>query len=447
MDKRAWKQLFFLATAVLTALMFWNLECTSRIRPAKQSDFSKEREIPEKETDQKKEKSVFSEKETAIRVLIRSDAFQSEYHETLSVQCLDNAVLETETGRTDLKAGEVLFFSETDEQEGTKFLLSGRGGEGIFSLTGLERGYENPVYSGTLQIQKTDRGYLVVNELPLEEYLKKVVPSEMPSAYPLEALKAQAVCARTYAVRQMEEGRISEFDADVDDSVQFQVYNNQPETASSTKAVEETKHLILTENGKPMEALYYSTSCGVDLFRDLSRETVFCSFLSMKNQEDYEWKEPWYRWNLYLSLDQLTTLAKEAGYGTLGEIRELSLGERESSGRLASLTIRGTNGEQIISGEYEIRKFLNPKNETLTLQNGEKAPELGMLPSAFFYLTPAYEETELLGYQITGGGYGHGEGLSQNGARCMAEQGMEFREILTYYYGELELDEILDTRD
>ncbi len=444
MDRRAWKQRFFLATAVLTALMFWNLERTSRIRTVEQPVIPEETEILD--TEEEKTKEVFSAEEDIIRVLIRSDSFQSEYHEVLRVRCLDRAVLETTKGKRELEAGEELVFSDSEELE-ESLILSGKEAKGIFSLVGLKRGYEDPVYCGTLKIRNTEKGYLVINELPLEDYLKKVVPSEMPSSYPLEALKAQAVCARTYAVRQRAEGRISEFGADVDDSVEFQVYNNQPEMPSSTKAAEETKGMILQKNGEPLEALYYSTSCGVDLFRDLSEETVFCSFLSMKNQDDYEWKEPWYRWNLYLSLEQLTTLASEAGYGAIGEVREICPGEREASGRLSSLTVQGTNGEQIIHGEYEIRKFLNPKKEVLTLQNGEQAPELGMLPSAFFYLTPSYEETTLLGYQIAGGGYGHGEGLSQNGARCMAEQGMEFREILNYYYGELEFDEILDTRD
>ena len=83
----------------------------------------------------------------------------------------------------------------------------------------------------------------------------------------------------------------------------------------------------------------------------------------------------------------------------------------------------------------------------MNLKNGEAAPELGMLPSAFFYLVPSYEGEKLLGYELIGGGYGHGRGLSQNGARGMAEKGKTFLEILKYYYGEIELHDALDTGD
>ena len=74
----------------------------------------------------------------------------------------------------------------------------------------------------------------MINELPLETYLEAVVPSEMPSGYHKEALKAQAVCARTYAWKQMQEGRLSKYGADVDDSVNYQVYQNiAPQQATS----------------------------------------------------------------------------------------------------------------------------------------------------------------------------------------------------------------------
>lgn len=74
-------------------------------------------------------------------------------------------------------------------------------------MPGLKRGYENPSYLGNFEIVKRDAGLLVINELPLETYLCSVVPSEMPAAYPLESLKVQAVCARSYAIKQMHNGR------------------------------------------------------------------------------------------------------------------------------------------------------------------------------------------------------------------------------------------------
>ena len=111
--------------------------------------------------------------------------------------------------------------------------------------------------------------------------------------------------------------------ADVDDSVSYQVYNNQPESERSRQAAEETRGQIMTENGELVDALYYSTSCGIRMDQDLSLEPVFASFLSVKHESDYEKDEPWYRWNVYFPVEQLTERAAEKGYGEIGSVTEL----------------------------------------------------------------------------------------------------------------------------
>lgn len=448
MRKQAWKQAVFLGVSFLTALLFWKMEQKSLVVyvPETEETFMDDTEEAAAETDKNKDTAVTG-KSDRIRVLIRSDDFVSEYQEEVQVVCL------TDTGYTqgkesrELKKGETIGFSCKDDRLlGETAILTGKSEEGAFILKGLKRGYEDPVYEGTLSFQKTDKGYLVINELPLELYLEKVVPSEMPSSYPMEALKAQAVCARTYAKKQIEHPRMEkEIPADVDDSVNYQVYNNQPENEACTQAVRETSGLTLTRGGELLDALYYSTSCGVDLTLDLSKETVFCSFLSLKKEKDYEKDEPWYRWNTYFSADQLTSLASSAGYGSVGTVTELIPGSREKSGCLKTLTLKGTSGSEAVEGEYSIRKLLNPAETSVVLQDGSVAPDLGMLPSAFFYLLPSYDGEQLLGYQVIGGGYGHGIGMSQTGAKYMAKDGKDFQEILTYYYGETELHEVVDT--
>ncbi len=102
----------------------------------------------------------------------------------------------------------------------------------------------------------------MVNELLLEEYLYAVVPSEMPASYPLEALKAQAVCARTYAYARILHAGLPEYGAHVDDSTSYQVYNNILENAQTTKAVRETKGELLYYGEELADTYYYSTSCG-----------------------------------------------------------------------------------------------------------------------------------------------------------------------------------------
>lgn len=316
----------------------------------------------------------------------------------------------------------------------------------MFTLPSVIRSVQDLTYPGTLQIEKRKEGLVLINELPMEEYLMRVVPSEMPSSYPLEALKAQAVSARTYARKQKEAGRLREFGADVDDSVNFQVYNNQAMNRRTTRAVKATEGVVMKQDGVLLDALYYSTSCGIDLTRNLSEEAVFCSFISGTEESDYEKEEPWYRWTTSFSLEELTKLARKSGL-KVGRVEALKEGPRTEQGRLQSLTVTGKRGETVVEGEYDIRTFLVPEETPVTLKNGEEAPDLGMLPSAFFYLEPILEENELTGYELIGGGYGHGDGMSQNGARHMAEEGLTYQEILTHYYGEIEWDEESHTGD
>ena len=93
----------------------------------------------------------------------------------------------------------------------------------------------------------------------------------------------------------------------------------------------------------------------------------------------------------------------------------------------------------MIRGEYAVRKFMAAGCESVTLQDGSGMEVPGILPSAFFILNPTEEDGHLTGYHVYGGGYGHGNGMSQNGAKAMAEDGMSYEKILTAYYGDVEL--------
>lgn len=134
---------------------------------------------------------------------------------------------------------------------------------GKLYINNLERSGGTPGYRGKLEIRCTEQGLTAVNILPLEEYLYSVVPSEMPASYPMEALKAQAICARTYAYGRMQHAGYPLYGAHVDDSTSYQVYNNQAEQESATNAVKATCGQILrTGAGLTAETFYYSTSCG-----------------------------------------------------------------------------------------------------------------------------------------------------------------------------------------
>ena len=119
----------------------------------------------------------------------------------------------------------------------------------------------------------------MINELLLEEYLYAVVPSEMPASYPLEALKAQAVCARTYAYARILHAGLPEYGAHVDDSTAFQVYNNILENAQTTKAVRETKGELLWYGQELADTYYYSPPAAMERTRRSGPAPIRNSFL------------------------------------------------------------------------------------------------------------------------------------------------------------------------
>lgn len=135
-------------------------------------------------------------------------------------------------------------------------------------VTSLRRGHRKtmyPVYRGTLEIKlsKTNPNALrVINEVKMEDYLLQVLPSEMPESFRLEALKAQAVAARTYALNDYFNSRFKKEGFHVIDDTRSQMYNNVDENTDSTKAIKQTYGEVMLYNGKPIDAKYYSTSSG-----------------------------------------------------------------------------------------------------------------------------------------------------------------------------------------
>lgn len=213
---------------------------------------------------------VKQEEMEQIRVLLKTDDFADAVHETVSFSCDTATDLLTEDGAGELKtvqtlepgemlqiAGDSTFFETTNRLYVRPQALSAK-----TTVDSISRNGKAPVYLGNFEIEKTDGGFLLVNELALEDYLRFVVPSEMPASYPAEALKAQAVCARTYAYMHMLHAGLQNYGAHVDDSAAFQVYNNIAEAPETSEAVYETKGQMLLADGKPVTAYFYSTSCG-----------------------------------------------------------------------------------------------------------------------------------------------------------------------------------------
>jgi stage II sporulation protein D len=210
----------------------------------------------------------------------------------------------------------------------------------------VKRSDGNPSYRGSIEVAATEQGFIIINELSLEEYLSAVIPSEMPTYYGLEALKVQAICARSYAYKQLFANSYSEYGAHVDDSVSYQVYNNVSENKDSILAVKDTYGKVIKYKDEVITAYYFSTSCGHTasigevwgdsgsgdylvgklqttyditegstigitawnqdkLEADFSAENDFRDFILKPAVTTYDTEFPWYRWKVTISLEDL----------------------------------------------------------------------------------------------------------------------------------------------
>lgn len=198
-----------------------------------------------------------------IRVLINTSGYKSLYHSTVKLTA-DTPFLIIHGESQDIyEAGEeIVITPEDDLMKDGRIKIVTVGEEGKINLLSVDRSYGTPSYRGSMEIAVTEEGLTIVNELSLEEYLYSVVPSEMPVSYGAEALKVQAVCARSYAYNQLLANKYSAFGAHVDDSVNSQVYNNIKESEDTILAVKDTYGQILTYHEKVLSAYYFSTSSG-----------------------------------------------------------------------------------------------------------------------------------------------------------------------------------------
>ena len=436
-----------------------------------------------------------------IRVLLKNSDMAGRYHEEVSGYCSQDCEwIEyedgVETDRTVIPKGEVFRIEKEDIQRNGKrikvvpLVLSAE-----ITLESVARSSGIPSYFGSLEITGDEEGLLVVNEVLLEDYLCKVVPSEMPSSYPKEALMAQAVCARTYAYAKMLNAGLPELGAHVDDSAGFQVYNNITEQASTTEAVKATHNTIAVYDGEPIGAYYYSTSCGMGTdtgvwhgaatspaylqakeigtsadvtddgvsFSDveftpqaLTEEEVFKKWITGVKDSHYESQEGWYRWsyevgkmnvsrleevlkNRYANNPNLILTQEREGFvsreiGRLGEIKGMEIVKRLPGGVADELIITGSKATVKVISELNIRYVLADGTTKVKRQTGDEVNAASTLPSAFIILETIMDDDSVSGYKITGGGFGHGVGMSQNGARNMAQAGMNCEEILTFFY-------------
>lgn len=344
-------------------------------------------------------------------------------------------------------------------------------------------------YYGTLELERRQEKLIVINELPIEMYLKGVVPHEMPVSFGETALEAQAVTARSYAYNRIFSNELCGYGAHVDDTVSSQVYLGADGDSLSDEAVDATKGLCLTSGNAVITTYFYSTSCGYgasasNVWQSEGEEKTYLTgsvhgvagtkpeteeewlaFWQDWDVEGYDKDSPWYRWKVYFGARQLSEITaaklaqtaknspekieiqqkdgswKQEAPENLGLIQSISVEERGESGVIKSLLLEYENKTVRVKGEYAIRQVLSPMRMTigdpiyLQKNDGTSSTDTTMLPSGFFAVKlMTNEEGVLTGVALYGGGNGHGVGMSQYGAKALAEQGKTAAEILEFYY-------------
>ncbi|MGN0515205.1 MAG: SpoIID/LytB domain-containing protein [Lachnospiraceae bacterium] len=400
-----------------------------------------------------------------IRILIKNTGFETVYHEKVEITCNSDFKLMYGSDMSNVaqfSAGDVITFDRDNEilQQGRIRIIPNDSSQRLI-ISSIDRSQGKPAYPGFLEIDMDDKGLYIVNEINLEQYLKLVVPSEMPAGYGKEAAKVQAVCARSYAYNQLLNNDYREYGAHIDDSTWYQVYNNTNEYASSSQAVDETCGQVMTYDGDVITAYYYSTSCGhgSDIsiwgndastcpyitahtinpsgeFIDLTGNDAFLNFIKTKNQTDFDSSFTYYRWNAQLDMKQINEFYGDKA--NVGEITSIDVIDRKNGGSANEVVVTGTKGQYVVNGELNIRRFFG-NSEIKMYNNNGKRFSMGLLPSGFVAFEPYYEKNKLAGYNIYGGGYGHGLGMSQNGAYRMTKEGYTYDAILKFFYEGIEI--------
>ncbi|MEM6838328.1 MAG: SpoIID/LytB domain-containing protein [Cyanobacteria bacterium P01_C01_bin.120] len=255
-------------------------------------------------------------------------------------------------------------------------------------------------YRGRVLVTSNGSGVTAINYVDLEQYLYSVVGGEMPTSWPLEALKAQAVAARSYALHKRQQARNPHYD--VGTTTAWQVYGGlQEETASTQAAVEGTRGQVLTYNGQVIEAVFHSSSGG----HTENVEDIWSQPLPyLRGVQDFDAGAPVFEWTQTFSLDEFSRLMP-----SVGRIVSASPQRVTPRGRVQEMRMEGDRGALVMTGN-EVRSALN-------------------LRSTLFSIAIAGDAV-----QITGRGYGHGIGMSQWGAHNMASQGYTYQQILGHYY-------------
>lgn len=255
-------------------------------------------------------------------------------------------------------------------------------------------------YRGSTRLVRQGNGITAINYVDLEQYLYSVVGAEAVASWPIEALKAQAVAARSYALYKRSSASNSLYDLDT--TISTQVYKGlDSEYLTTHEAVNKTQGQIMTYGGKVILAAFHASSGG----HTENVEDIWTSPLPyLRGVVDYDQQSPVFQWTKVFSPDEISTRL-----GTVGRIKSMIPEQTTPHGRVVTMKVIGDRGITTVTGA-ELRKVLD-------------------LRSTLFRVT-----SDGNNIQVYGRGFGHGLGLSQWGAYSLAKQGIQYQQILGHYY-------------
>lgn len=426
--------------------------------------------------------SFATEATTLVRVGITDNNFQNVLRQDITVYSTSDCIICDKSTRRML----MNVPSETDiviknSISGLEVNVNGQGGtlrdfviispEGLLGVKDLKRKGLPAIYHGAFEIvQSPDhKGFYLVNIVELQEYLKGVVPNEMPIRFGLEALKAQTVAARNYVLTPRTQA-YEEFN--VVDSVSSQVYfGANTESDLATRAVMETDGIVALYDNEPILALYSSTAGGytesyayafsdpkTKLFPSISKPYLVAvpdkeDFEKLDNEDkarefysskvpSYDIDSPYYRWKKEWAVGELENVLKKTlpaqsktgfvnpvfkEYDELGTIKDIKVMRRGASGKVIELDLMTSKGCWRISKELVIRRVFQKDGISLPSANVVFDKKLDSYGNV----------TDITAF---GGGFGHGVGMSQFGAGYMAlKLEQPYYNILRHYYSGISL--------
>ncbi len=426
---------------------------------------------------EKKQESAKASGTVKVLLLNKGDV----HYDQLYVACNGNYCVKKDKKKKTYKKSDVLNIKKLKVAKGGYITAAPvKPGDRLF-LADQQGNLLTKGYYGSFIVYRDAEGYYIVNKVEVEKYLYSVVASEMPASFGAEALKAQAVCARTYVYQKMQQGNYGAYHAQIDDSVNCQVYNKSEIAEDDVTAVDGTAGMVMYAADEIVNAYYFSSSCGytsgMEVWNqkgacpylkakslipsekkfDLSDEDTFRKFITSSEKAAYDSHSIYYRWLAKVELSahvkelkQKIESARQANPANVtyyrmsgkkqkevsslkgfGGAKKMYCLRRAKSGSILELAIGFEFGTVKVRSEYNIRSIIGCALEKITYADGSSNTSLSFLPSASFSIKFDKASRRFL---LTGGGNGHGMGMSQYGASAMAKSGWDYKKILKFFY-------------